>query len=65
MTSQLYLGDIINSLTGRFEDFTISKSQRNSHLLNTMLITVTKPMFEPEVRNSLGNLRMRFERFME
>ncbi|CEI86109.1 hypothetical protein RMCBS344292_00558 [Rhizopus microsporus] len=62
---QLYSDDIINSLTERFEDFTISKSQLNNHLRNTMLITVKKPMFEPEVRNSVGNLQTRFEWFME
>ncbi|KAG1446980.1 hypothetical protein G6F46_011592 [Rhizopus delemar] len=62
---QLYSDDIINSLTERFEDFTISKSQPNSHLRNTMLITVKKPMFESEIRNSVGNLQTRFEWFME
>ncbi|KAG0735409.1 hypothetical protein G6F57_014291 [Rhizopus arrhizus] len=45
---QLYSDDIINSLTERFEDFTISKSQLNNHLRNTVLITVKKLMFEPE-----------------
>ena len=30
-----------------------------------MLITVKKPMFKPEVRNSVGNLQTRFELFME
>ncbi|KAI7863971.1 hypothetical protein BDF14DRAFT_1707388, partial [Spinellus fusiger] len=62
---QLYSDDIINSLTERFEDFTISKSQLNNHLKNTILITVKNPMFEPEVRNSVGNLQTRFEWFME
>jgi hypothetical protein len=65
MTPQLHSDDIINSLTERFEDFTISKSQLNNHLRNTMLITVKKPMFEPEVRNSVGSLLTRFEWFME
>ncbi|KAG2207158.1 hypothetical protein INT47_012211 [Mucor saturninus] len=62
---QLYPDDIISSLTERFEDFTISKSQLNNHLRNIMLITVRKPMFEPEVRNSVGDLQTRFEWFME
>ncbi|CAO3657190.1 unnamed protein product [Mucor hiemalis] len=53
---QLYSDEIVNSLTERFEYFTISKSQLNNHLRNTMLITVKKSMFEPEVRNSVGNL---------
>ncbi|PHZ12866.1 uncharacterized protein RHIMIDRAFT_236903 [Rhizopus microsporus ATCC 52813] len=61
----LYSDDIINSLTERFEDFTISKSQLNNHLRNTVLITVKKPIFEPEVRNSVGNLQTRFEWFIE
>ncbi|ORE12136.1 hypothetical protein BCV72DRAFT_311072 [Rhizopus microsporus var. microsporus] len=63
--SLLYSDDIIISLTERFEGFTISKSQLNNHLRNTMLITMKKPMFEPEVRNSVGNLQTRFEWFME
>ncbi|PHZ13711.1 uncharacterized protein RHIMIDRAFT_236766 [Rhizopus microsporus ATCC 52813] len=62
---QLYSDDIINSLTKRFEVFTISKSQLNNHLRNIMLITVKKPMFEPEIRNPVGNLQTRFEWFME
>lgn len=40
---RLYVDDVINSLT---EGFTISKSQMNYHLRNTMLITVKKPHFE-------------------
>ncbi|KAG1049739.1 hypothetical protein G6F43_007951 [Rhizopus delemar] len=55
----------LRCLTERFENFTVSKSQLNNHLRNTMLITVKKPMFEPEVRNSVGNLQTRFEWFME
>ncbi|PHZ14592.1 uncharacterized protein RHIMIDRAFT_235359 [Rhizopus microsporus ATCC 52813] len=62
---QLYSDDIINSLTKRFEVFTISKPQLNNHLRNIMLITVKKPMFEPEIRNSVGNLQTIFEWFME
>ena len=65
MTLQLYSDEIINSLTKRFEDFTISKLQLNNHLRNTMLITVKKPIFEPDVRNSVGTIQMRFEWFME
>ncbi|KAI8085335.1 hypothetical protein BDF21DRAFT_486407, partial [Thamnidium elegans] len=38
----LYSDDIINNLTERFEDFTISKSQLNNHLRNTILITAKK-----------------------
>ncbi|KAG2226178.1 hypothetical protein INT45_003323 [Circinella minor] len=37
----------------------------NNHLRNTMLITVKKPYFEPEVRNSVENLQTRFEWFMK
>ncbi|KAG2236674.1 hypothetical protein INT48_000671 [Thamnidium elegans] len=36
---QIFADDIINSLTEQFEGFTISKSQMNNHLHNTMLIT--------------------------
>ncbi|KAI9468056.1 hypothetical protein BDB00DRAFT_752326, partial [Zychaea mexicana] len=50
---QIFADDIINSLTEQFEGFTISKLQMNNHLCNTMLITVKKPYFEPEVRNSV------------
>lgn len=62
---QIFADDIINSLTEQFEGFTISKSQMNNHLRYTMLITVKKPYFEPEVRNSAENLQTRFEWFMK
>lgn len=57
--------DIIESLTKQFMDFTISKTQLNHHLKNTMLITVKRPTIEPEVRNSETNLQTRYEWFME
>ena len=44
---QLYSDDIIKRLTERFEGFSISKSQMNTHLRNTMLIIVKQPTFEP------------------
>ncbi|RCH87088.1 hypothetical protein CU098_004434 [Rhizopus stolonifer] len=62
---QLYSDDIINNLTERFEGFTISKSQPNNHLQNTIHITVKKRMFESEARDSVENLQTRFEWFME
>lgn len=62
---QLFAEDIIESLTKQFMDFTISKTQLNHHLKNTMLITVKRPIFEPEVRNSETNLQTRYEWFME
>ena len=55
----------MKSLTEQFEGFTISKSQLNNHLRNTMLITIKKPLFEPEIRNLPGNMQIRFEWFME
>jgi hypothetical protein len=58
---QLFADDVINSLTEQFAGFTISKSQMNNHLRNTILITVKKLYFEPEVRNSVENLETRFE----
>lgn len=54
---QLFAEDIIESLTKQFMDFTISKTQLNHHLKNTMLITVKRPTFEPEVRNSRPTCR--------
>ncbi|KAG1446093.1 hypothetical protein G6F55_011686 [Rhizopus delemar] len=62
---QLFSDSIIESLTKKFEDFTISKSQFNNHLKNTMLITIKKPIFEAEVRNSAENLQTRYEWFMK
>ena len=54
---QLFSDDIMKSLTEQFEGFTISKSQLNNHLRNTMFITtIKKPLFEPEIRNSLAGL---------
>lgn len=62
---QLFAVDIINKLAEQFMDFKISKSQLNHHLKNTMLISVKKPTFEPEVRNSPANLQARYDWFME
>ncbi|ORE13001.1 hypothetical protein BCV71DRAFT_76391 [Rhizopus microsporus] len=58
---QLFSDDIMKSLTEQFEGFTISKSQLNNHLRDTMLITIKKPLFEPEIRNSPENMETRFE----
>ncbi|KAI7891060.1 uncharacterized protein EV154DRAFT_421023 [Mucor mucedo] len=60
---QLFSDDIMKSLTEQFEGFTISKSQLNNYLRNTMLITIKKPLFEPEIRNSPENMQTRFEWF--
>lgn len=62
--SQLFADDIIEKLTKQFQDFSISKSQLNHHLRNIMQITVKKPHFEAEVRNSVDNLETRYEWFM-
>jgi hypothetical protein len=62
---QLFAVDIIDKLTEQFMDFTISKSQLNHRLKNTMLISVKKPTFEPAVRNSEAILQARYEWFME
>ncbi|EIE82436.1 hypothetical protein RO3G_07141 [Rhizopus delemar RA 99-880] len=48
----------------QFQDFSTSKSQLNHHLRNIMQITVKKPHFEAEVRNSVDNLETRYEWFM-
>ncbi|KAI9362351.1 hypothetical protein BD770DRAFT_466937 [Pilaira anomala] len=63
--SYVFSDDIMKSLTGQFESFTISKSQLNNHLRNTMLITIKKPLFQPEIRNSPENMETRFEWFMK
>ncbi|CEP13721.1 hypothetical protein [Parasitella parasitica] len=57
--------DIMKSLTEQFEGFTISKSQLNNHLRNTMLITIQKRLFETEIRNLPENMETRFEWFMK
>lgn len=62
---QLFSDDIMKSLAEQFEGFTISKSQLNNQLRNTMLITIKKPLFEPEIRNSSENMQTRFEWFMK
>ncbi|RCH80243.1 hypothetical protein CU097_002742 [Rhizopus azygosporus] len=62
---RLVSDDITGSLTKKSEDFTISKSQFNNHLRNTMFITIKKPVFEAEVRNSAENLQTRYEWFMK
>lgn len=46
-------------------DFVISKPQLNHHLKNNMLISVKKPNFEPEARNSEETLQTRYELFMK
>ncbi|KAI8876125.1 hypothetical protein K501DRAFT_279703 [Backusella circina FSU 941] len=59
--SQLFADDIIEKLTNQFQDFSISKSQLNHHLRNIMQITVKKPHFEDEIRNSIDNTVKRYE----
>lgn len=53
---QLFSDDIMKSLTEQFEGFTISMSQLNNYLRNTMLIIIKKPLFEPEIRTSPAGL---------
>ncbi|KAG1148813.1 hypothetical protein G6F37_003844 [Rhizopus arrhizus] len=62
--SQLFADNIIEKLTKQFQDFSISKSQLNHHLRSTVQITVKKPHFEAEARNSIDNLEIRYEWFM-
>ncbi len=61
--AQLYAEDIIEDLTKQFDGFSISKSHMNSYLKNVMLVTVKNSTFEPEKKNSVGNLNIRFEWF--
>ncbi|KAG2234034.1 hypothetical protein INT48_007124 [Thamnidium elegans] len=49
--SQLCCVGIIDSLTSKFEGFSISKSQMNHHLKNNVFIFVKKPTFEPKKKN--------------
>ncbi|KAI8066044.1 hypothetical protein BDF21DRAFT_477701 [Thamnidium elegans] len=58
--SQLFADDIIEKLTKQFQVFSISKSQLNHHLKNIMQITVKKPHFEAEVRNSVLSIEYKF-----
>ncbi|KAI7899563.1 uncharacterized protein BX663DRAFT_440949, partial [Cokeromyces recurvatus] len=62
---QLCADDITNPLTSQFENFKISRSQMNHHLRNNMLITIQKPTFDPNARNSENNLQTRYEWFMK
>ncbi|CAO3699970.1 unnamed protein product [Rhizopus stolonifer] len=62
---QLCAVDIIDSLTSKFEGFSISKSQMNHHLKNNVFISVKNPTFEPKIKNSDKNLQKRYEWFME
>lgn len=62
---QLYSEDIIGELSKEFIGFSISKTQLNHHLRNNMLVTIKKPTFEPEARNSTDNLETRYEWFMK
>ncbi|KAG1440922.1 hypothetical protein G6F56_011711 [Rhizopus delemar] len=62
---QLVADDITEELTKQFEDFSILKPQLNHHLRNTMRITIKKPHFEAEARNSFVNLQTRYEWFMD
>ncbi|ORE10964.1 hypothetical protein BCV72DRAFT_220394 [Rhizopus microsporus var. microsporus] len=47
---QLFSDDIMKSLTEQFEGFTISKSQLNNHLRNTMLTIIKKSLFENRIK---------------
>ncbi|KAL0080036.1 hypothetical protein F4703DRAFT_1910283 [Phycomyces blakesleeanus] len=49
---QLCAVEIIDSLTSKFEGFSISKSQINHHLKNNVFISVKNPTFEPNIKNS-------------
>lgn len=62
---QICADNIIDSLTHKFEGFSISKSQMNHHLRNNMFITVKRPTFEAKIRNSIDNLQTRYEWFMK
>ncbi|KAI8883624.1 hypothetical protein K501DRAFT_313928, partial [Backusella circina FSU 941] len=62
---QLYSEDIIGELSKEFMGFSNSKTQLNHHLRNNMLVTIKKPIFEPEARNSADNLETRYEWFMK
>lgn len=59
--SQFCAVGIIDSLTSKFEGFSISKSQMNHHLRNNVFISVKKPTFEPKIKNSGKNLQKIYE----
>ncbi|KAI8885286.1 hypothetical protein K501DRAFT_270863 [Backusella circina FSU 941] len=62
---QICVEDIFEDLTNNFKGFYISKPQLNHHLKNTMMITVKKPHFDVEVKDSVINLQMWYEWFMD
>lgn len=62
---QIFAEDIIDDLTTKFEGFSISVSRLNRYLKNNMHISVKRPTFEAEKRNSIENLNTRYQWFME
>lgn len=62
---QIVTEDIIDDLTTQFEGFSISVSRLNHYLKNNMHISVKRPTFEAEKRNSIENLNTRYQWFME
>jgi uncharacterized protein (DUF2164 family) len=59
---QLFVENIIDEMTEKFQGFSISILQLNHYLKNTMQIIVKKKNhFEAKARNYMGNLQISFE----
>ncbi|KAG1140088.1 hypothetical protein G6F37_011249 [Rhizopus arrhizus] len=57
--------DTVESLTKSFKEFSLTKSAIHKHMNETCNLSVKKPHFESEKRNSPENLRERYEWFMK
>lgn len=62
---QVTVCDVVESLTKSFEDFSLTKSAIHKHMNETCNLSVKKPHFESEKRNSPENLQERYEWFMK
>ncbi|ORE07192.1 hypothetical protein BCV72DRAFT_304819 [Rhizopus microsporus var. microsporus] len=62
---QVTVCDVVESRTKSSEDFSLTKSIIHKHMNETYNLSVKKPHFESEKRNSLENLQERYERFMK
>ena len=62
---QVTVCDVIESLTKSFEDFSFTKLAIHKHMSETYNLSVKKPHFESEKRNSPENLQERYEWLMK
>ncbi|ORE09259.1 hypothetical protein BCV72DRAFT_333886 [Rhizopus microsporus var. microsporus] len=63
--TQVTVCDVVESLTKSFENFSLTKIAIHKHMNETCNLSVKKPYFEFEKRNSPENLQERHEWFMK